>query len=100
MTLLGKEDQSEYKMPEDQGNNGKGDFSDASNEENILHPTTIDQLPWALRKELKAKSAANVAAALAGCSFKHRSSKVAEELNKPIIITTYTFEVPSTSTSR
>lgn len=39
-----KIDQSECKMPENQGNNEAEDLTSASNEKNILHPTTIDQL--------------------------------------------------------
>jgi hypothetical protein len=43
VSLLGKEDQSVFKMPRDQDNSGTGDFTSASNENNIIHP--IDQLP-------------------------------------------------------
>lgn len=41
-TLLGKEDQSEYKMPKEHDNNKTGDLSSVSDEKNIIHPTTID----------------------------------------------------------
>ena len=76
MTPLGKKKKinQEADMGYDQTKN-RGDLTKASNEENIIHPTTLDQLPKVLRKEVEAKNAANVAA----CSFKTRSSKVAEQ---------------------
>ncbi|CAD6226777.1 unnamed protein product [Miscanthus lutarioriparius] len=64
-------------MPENQDKN-EGDLTDASNESNIVCPTTLDQLPEVLHKEVEAANAANVAHALAACSFKTRSSKVAD----------------------
>ena len=64
-------------MPENQDKN-EGDLTDASNDCNILCPTTLDQLPEVLHKEVEAANAANVAHALAACSFKTRSSKVAD----------------------
>jgi hypothetical protein len=85
-------------MADDQTNNG-GDLTDASNEANILHPTTLDQLPEHLRKDVEAKNTANVAAALAACSFKTRSSKVAEQ-DKTINLQVFTFDGTSTSSSR
>lgn len=86
-------------MPEDQDNNGKGGLTDASNEENILHPTTIDRLLEALRKDSEAKNTTIVEAVVPSYSFKQRSNKVAEQF-KPINIQTYTFEGPLTSTSK
>lgn len=68
-------------MSEDQDKNGGG-LTNASNEDNIIYPNTIDQLLEWLHKELEEKNTANVADALVGCSYKSRSSKVAEE-HKP-----------------
>ena len=64
-------------MPENQDKN-RGDLTYASNESNILCPTTLDQLLEVLHKEVEAANAANVAHAIAACSFKTRSSKVAD----------------------
>ena len=61
----GKEDQFEFKVPQDHDNNGKGDLTDTSNEKNIVHPSTIDQLLEELRKMEEDKNATNVAPALA-----------------------------------
>jgi F420-0:gamma-glutamyl ligase len=80
-TQLEKEISQEIKMPEDQGNNGKSDLIDASNADNVIHPTTIDQLPERLRKELEERNAAKAAAVLVGCSFKGHSSKVLKPLS-------------------
>lgn len=74
-----KIDQSECKMPENQGINAAKDLTSASNEKNILHPTTVDQLLEELCKDLEAKNAANVVAALAGCPFNPRSNRVVEQ---------------------
>lgn len=52
-------------MPQDHDNNGKGDPTDTSNEKNIVHPSTIDQLLEELRKMEEDKNAANVAPSLA-----------------------------------
>lgn len=64
-------------MQDNQAKDG-GDLTSASNESNVLRPTTLDQLPEDLRKEVEAKNATNVAATLAACSSKTHSSKVAE----------------------
>jgi hypothetical protein len=80
-TLLGKEINQEMKMFEDQDKKGGG-LTNASNEDNIIYPTIIDQLLERLHKELEEKNAANVADALVGCSNKSHSSKVAEQ-HKP-----------------
>jgi ribosome-interacting GTPase 1 len=55
----------------------------------IAHRITIDQFLEALRKDLEAKNAANVVAALADCSFKQRLSMMAEEYKSTNIETTY-----------
>jgi hypothetical protein len=56
-----------------------GEITKSSGEDNIIRPTTLDQLPEYLRKDVEAKNAAIVAATLAACSSKTRSSKVAEQ---------------------
>lgn len=53
---LGKEDQFEFKVSQDHDNNGKGDLTDASNEKNIIHPSTIDQLLEELCKMVEDKT--------------------------------------------
>jgi hypothetical protein len=78
-------------MYEDKYNNLMGDLTSVSIEENIIHRTTIDQLLESIRKDLEERC--YVAADLAGCSFKPRSSTVAEQYN-PINFQTYTFESP------
>jgi hypothetical protein len=75
-------------MPKDHDNNGKGDLAIPSNEENIIHSTTIDQLPEALRKMVE-KNATNLAAAIGSCSMDRRSSGVATQF-KNLNITTLT----------
>jgi hypothetical protein len=82
-------------MSENQDKN-KNDLTDASNEANILRPTTLDQLPQELRKEVDAANAANVAHALAACSFKTYASKVAD-LDKLVNFRIATFDGTSTS---
>lgn len=54
----------------------------------IVHRITIDQFLDALRKDLEAKNAANVVAALADCSLKQRLSMMAEEYKSINIETT------------
>lgn len=39
--FIEKEDRLDFTMPEDQGNNEAEDVTSASNENNILHPTSI-----------------------------------------------------------
>jgi hypothetical protein len=56
-------------MLEDHDNNGKGDLINPSNEENIIHPATIDQLLEELRKMVEEKNIAKLAAALSSCSM-------------------------------
>ncbi|CAD6339104.1 unnamed protein product [Miscanthus lutarioriparius] len=77
-------------MPEDQAKN-EGDLSRAFNEGNILCPTTLDQLSEHLRKDVEAKNTTNVATALGACSFKTRSSNVAEQ-DKQVNIQVFTFD--------
>jgi peptidyl-tRNA hydrolase len=79
--------------------NNRGDLTDASNMANILRPTTLDQLPEHLCKDVEAKDAANVAAALAAYSFKSRSSKVAKQ-DKTINLQVFTFKGTYISSSR
>ena len=47
-----------------------GEITKSSGEDNIIRPTTLDQLPEDLRKDVEVKNAANVVAAMAGFSFK------------------------------
>jgi hypothetical protein len=82
-------------MPENLDKN-EGDLTDASNESNILRLTILDQLPEVLCKEVEAANAANVAHALAVCSFKTCSSKVAD-LDKLVNFRVATFDGTSTS---
>lgn len=90
-TPPGKEINQEIKIPKDQDKNGKGGLTNASNEDNNLRPTTIDQLPKAFHEKLE-ENAANVVATLGGCSFKSCSNKVAEQ-HKPIN-TPSSFDLP------
>jgi hypothetical protein len=75
-TLLGKKKiNQEAHMADDKPKDGE--ITKLSGEDNIIHPTTLDQLPEYLRKDVDAKNTANVAATLAACSSKTRSSKLA-----------------------
>jgi hypothetical protein len=82
-------------MPEDQDNNRTGDLTSASNENNIIHLTTIDQLIENLHKDLEAKNAASGYSS-SGCTLKQRSITVATQY-KSINISTYIYETSSTS---
>jgi hypothetical protein len=82
-------------MPEDQYNSGTGDLTSASNENNIIHLTAIDQLIENLHKDLEAKNAASGYSSR-GCTLKLPSSTVATQY-KRINISTYTYETSSTS---
>lgn len=62
-----KEGQYVFKMHKDNDNNGIGDFIDASNGKNIIHPTTIDQLLKELHKMVEEKNTTNAVDALVGC---------------------------------
>jgi hypothetical protein len=55
-------------MLEDHDNNGKGDLINPSNEENIIHPVTIDQLLEELHKMVEEKNVAKLVASLSSCS--------------------------------
>ena len=68
-TLIGRKKKKinqEADTVDDQPKN-VGDLTKASNVENIIYPTTLNQLPEALHKEVEAKNATNVALALAAC---------------------------------
>jgi len=98
-TPLGKKDQ-EFKMPGEQDNSGTGDLTSASNKNNIIHLTTIDQLLENLRKDLGDKEYCQCGGySSRGCAFKQRSSTVATQY-KPINISTYTYETPNSSSSK
>jgi hypothetical protein len=76
-----------------------GEITKSSSEDNIIHPTTLDQLPKYLCKDVEAKNAANVAAALATCLFKTRSSKMVEQ-DKQINLQVFTFNGTSTASTK
>jgi hypothetical protein len=76
-----------------------GEVTKSYGEDNIIRPTTLDQLPEYLRKDVEAKNTANVAATLAACSSKTRSSKLAEQ-DKQINLQVFTFDRTSTTSTK
>jgi hypothetical protein len=74
-----------------------GEITKSSDEDNIIRPITLDQLLEYLRKDVEAKNAANVAAALATCLFKTCSSKV-DEQDKHLQV--FTFDGTSTTSTK